>query len=193
MRTKDIALGGVLIALFLAVSISMGAASRSVQTIMDIFRIVVVAFYIRNRDVKDIIIFAVAMIILSLFLLPITIAITNVVSCIFLGVLIGKIIKVKKIWFAIFLSCIGNIVAFIYSVYLYWLITGINVVDIYKRQYKKIFEVGSFIADKELANTFLKSIDLFVIVMLGLDLFFSSFFSFVFVKAILKRLDRVKW
>lgn len=191
MRIKDVAMGGVLIALFMAVSISTGAASRSLQTIIDVFRILVVAFYIRNKSIKDIIIFATAMFILSLFLLPTTIALTNVVSSIFLGVLIGKLIRIKKILFAIFLSYLGNIVAFIYSVYLYWVITGINIIGIYKGQYIKLFEVGSVVADKELASNLLKSIDLFVIVVLGLDLFFSAIFSLLFVKVVLKRLDRV--
>ena len=191
MKTKDIALGGVLIALFLAVSISMGAASRSVQTIIDVFRITVVAFYVRNRGVKDITIFSVAMISLSLFLLPITVAVTNVVACIFLGVLIGKVIRLKKIWLAISLSCIGNVIAFIYNVYSYWLITGINIVEVYKGRYRKIFEGGSVMVDKEWARTLIQSLDLFVIVVLGLDLLFSSIFSFVFVKVILKRLDNL--
>jgi len=191
MKTKDIALGGVLIALFMAISISMGFASRSIQTIVDVFRIVVVAFYTRKRDVKNILIFVVATMGLSLFLLPITVSVSNVVSCLFLGVLIGKLVKINKIWVAIIFSCVGNVAAFIYSVYSYWLITGINIIDIYTRQYKKILEVGSLLANKELVSMLLKSIDLFVIVVLGIDLFFSSVFSFMFVKLISKRLDRI--
>lgn len=193
MKTRDLALGGILAALFIVVSYVLAGGNKSVQVVIDIVRIVIVAIYSQPRRIGPIAVFSVTTLTLSFLLLPIILTFTNVITSIFLGIIIGKMVNMKSTLLGCLFSVLGNTVAFVYSVVMYDFLTGINLFSAYKEQYANVAK-AAVIANEELRSiteSFMSSIDFYVALFLFVDLLLSAIISYFCVKLIIKRMKKI--
>lgn len=165
MQTKDVALGGGFIALYIAVNYMFPADIKQIQTIVIILKILIIAYYSYHIKIQAKVTFGLTLMLISLILLPISIAVIYNVPSIILGLFLGTIIKWNRKKTGWLLYVVLNTVFLIYEICLYQIFFEVNVLLVYM----------SYFSNKE--NLEMLGVFNDMRILLILYLLFDSFFS----------------
>lgn len=186
MRAKDLAIGGVMIALFTAVSFAFNNDVRAIQTYAEIIKIAIIAVCIQLFiPQKHSLVFLCACAAVCLIVLPIQQTLIYNIPCLISGYTIGKKRK-QHILIKDFLIFFGvNTLMTAYEFVLYNAIMGTNLFLTYRDELATtIFDMLGFEITQSNVNI------LFAFVFLG-DSFFSSIVIYAFSTFLIRQLNRL--
>lgn len=131
MKAKSIATGGVFAALYAAVSYIFAADVRQFQTIIIILKILIVAYYAYDVGSREKIVFGLGAVLLSMMLVPVSIAIVYNIPSVFLGITLSNVIKWNKKIVGWLLYVLLNMFFLLYEFVVCYLFSGLNILSSY--------------------------------------------------------------
>ena len=130
MKTKDVAFGGIMIAMFVAISMVFSADIRVMQTYLEILKTVIAAVCVRFISDKASIVFLIACFCVCLILLPIQTTIIYNVPSLIGGFAIGRMKKRMRFPEFIIFFVVNTIMIF-YEFWVYGIFMQTNLFEMY--------------------------------------------------------------
>ena len=186
MKSKDIAMCGVMIALFVAISYSFSFDVRAFQSYMEILKITIIAVAIRLFvPINKQLLFTITCFCVCILVLPLHQNVIYNVPSLISGLIIGKEISSKKFLNFTIYFCINTIMT-IYEFILCYVLLGTNLFISYSEGIADILTIFFKIQlSDSMLNTF------FVLTILS-DSLFSSAVIFIFSDFIIERIKILK-
>lgn len=186
MKTKDIAYGGLMIALFLALGLVFRNNTRVVQTYLEIVKIIIVAVFIRRVRRKNWWIYAMACLLSCLIFVSVSETLIYNVPSIIGGCVIGlqreNVGKVRN--YMIFF--VVNSIMIVYEFTMYGFFMQTNLFALYSEQLASTLVE---LTNGMISQMFLQG--LFVLFMIC-DSAFSSLVIYILSQIILKKINGIK-
>ena len=185
MKSKDIAICGLMIAIYVVISFVFIADVRFVQTFIEVVKTAVIAVCIRKfSSHKNSIIFLFACYMVCLITLPINQTIIHGVPCLIGGYVIGiqkERFKVRGFFMFFFI----NTLMIVYEFLLYNAIMGINLFSTYKNG---LTDILTEVLGINISSVFLS---IFFVLLVLVDSVFSSVIIYVFSSYVIKQTDKL--
>ena len=187
MKTKDIAMGGVMIALFVAVGLAFNVDVRAIQTYAEIIKIAVIAVCIRLFiPPKYSVVFLCACFSVCLMVLPIQQTIIYNVPCLIGGYVIGKNRKRYSVAKDFLIFFLVNTIMIVYEFALYNVLMDINLFLSYREGLASlIFDIFGVEVTQSKLNIF------FLLSIIG-DSLFSSAIIYGFSVLLIRQMGRIR-
>lgn len=184
MKTKDVAFGGLMIALFLTIGFAFRGSVRVVQSYLEILKTIIVAVAIRNVSAKARLLFPIACLFAGLIVMPIYEVLVYNVPCVVGGVCIGVQKEGTKhiINFVVFFLI--NTIMIGYEIFMFGFFMQSNLFVIYQEQ----------AADMMAAVTGAMVSELFVkigfVIFILVDSAFSAAVIYILFQIIIRKLKK---
>lgn len=140
IKIRDLTLGGIILAIYIIVCCYSSTDSRTVQLVLDIIRITIVALYVYNSTTKASIVFTLACILLSFLFIPLNNAVIFSVSSAISGLVLGIVFRNQRISVCVITAIIANIISFVYEMVISQFFYGTNIFSAYTSGLKKLCE-----------------------------------------------------
>ena len=185
MKTKDIAYGGLMVAVFIALNLIFRGNVRVVQTYLEIIKIIVIAVFLRKINSNAWWIFTLACFVSCLFFVSIFDTLIYNIPSIICGITIG-LQKHSDRKFRNYLSFFAvHSFMMIYEIVMFGIIMKTNLFTLYREQSSGILALITNGAVNEIFS------EIFLVLFIILDSAFSSFVIFTLTQITLQRLNKI--